>query len=185
MRLTTATSRCRSCRCRMHAFTWWMKRSTQPIWEQTVVGSGPRPGRGRAQQWDPNYRPGYHGDDCLLGPWLLCLPQDRFEQQRVLGEPLVGLGQHVAQLQPLALLVLLSPLRGTGVGQGQSSGRPRPLLALEHLQLRWAHPFAPLPTSQPGPPSPSHRLGRGRCHAGGHACTPCSPPPPCSSGCRA
>lgn len=60
---------------------------------------------------------GYHGDDGFLGPGLIRLPQHRLEQQWVLGEPLVGLGQHVAQLQPLALLVLLRPLWERGGAQ--------------------------------------------------------------------
>lgn len=60
---------------------------------------------------------GYHGDDGFLGAGLIRLPQHRLEQQWVFGKSLVGLGQHVTQLQPLALLVLLRPLREWGGAQ--------------------------------------------------------------------
>ena len=53
----------------------------------------------------------HHAADSLAGVRLACLLQHTFQQQRVLGEPLVGLHQHVRQLQPVALLVRLRPLR--------------------------------------------------------------------------
>lgn len=43
---------------------------------------------------------------------LVRLLEDTLEQQRVLGESLVGLGHHVGQFEPVALLVRLPPLDG-------------------------------------------------------------------------
>lgn len=42
---------------------------------------------------------------------LVRLLQDALQQERVLGESLVRLRHHVGQLQPIALLVRLPPLR--------------------------------------------------------------------------
>ena len=52
----------------------------------------------------------HHAADQVAGRRVVCLLQDALQQQGVLGEPLVGLGQHVGQLQPVTLLVGLCPL---------------------------------------------------------------------------
>lgn len=76
----------------------------------------------------------HHAVEDVARPRLVRLLQDALQQERVLGEPLVRLRHHVGQLQTVALLVRLSPLkRGrTKTGNGsrdnpEMQNRPSPL----------------------------------------------------------
>ena len=52
----------------------------------------------------------HHAADEVACRRLVRLLEDALQQQGVLGQPLVRLGQHVGQLQPVTLLVGLGPL---------------------------------------------------------------------------
>lgn len=76
----------------------------------------------------------HHAVEDVACPRLVRLLQDALQQERVLGESLVGLRHHVGQLQTVALLVRLSPLkRGrTKTGNGsrnnlEMQNRPSPV----------------------------------------------------------
>lgn len=53
----------------------------------------------------------HHAVDDVAGRLLVRLLQDALQQEWILGQPLVRLGHHVGQLQTVALLVGLSPLK--------------------------------------------------------------------------
>ena len=58
----------------------------------------------------------HHVVDDVSGRRLVRLLQDPLQEEGVLGESLVRLGQHVGELQAVALLVRLGPLRQTKTG---------------------------------------------------------------------
>lgn len=63
----------------------------------------------------------HHAVEDVAGRRLVRLLQDALQQQRVLGESLVRLRHHVGQLQPVALLVRLSPLKPGRTKTGSGS----------------------------------------------------------------
>lgn len=65
----------------------------------------------------------HHAADDVTGRGLVGLLQNALQQERVLGQSLVGLCQHVGELQAVALLMGLCPLNGVRPKQEVSQKR--------------------------------------------------------------
>lgn len=63
----------------------------------------------------------HHAVDDVTGRRLIRLLENALQQEGVLGQPLVGLGHHVGQLQTVTLLMCLSPLKAAETNTGNET----------------------------------------------------------------